>query len=101
MIIVDASILFYAEDLESEKHAEAKAWLDQRFSGDEPVGLAWISCLAFIRVFTNPRAVRRPLSMPEVTRTVDRWLAQPVVSIITPSPRFWIRFQKLQIRVRF
>jgi toxin-antitoxin system PIN domain toxin len=97
MILVDANLLFYAEDSLSDKHAEAKAWWERILSGGEPVGLAWITCLAYIRIFTNPRAVQYPLPMSEATKSVDGWLAQPVVQIISPTDRFWDLFQKLLI----
>ncbi|MCZ6671601.1 MAG: PIN domain-containing protein [Verrucomicrobia bacterium] len=95
MILVDANLLFYAEDSLSSKHTQAKEWFDSKLSGTEPVGLAWISCLAYIRIFTNSRAVSAPLSIREATDVVDRWLQQPVVQIVNPSNRFWPIFQKL------
>jgi len=89
MILVDANLLFYAEDALSAKHKEALAWWDATLSGEQQVGLAWITCLAYIRVFTNPRAVQSPLNIEDATKTVDRWLDQPGVVILEPTVGFW------------
>ena len=95
MIVVDANILFYAEDALSPHHEVARVWWDDRLRGDETIGLSWMTCLAYIRVFTNPRAVRSPLSMSEVAATVDAWLNQPIVHGLEPSHRFWSTFRRV------
>lgn len=46
MILVDANLLFYAEDALSRHHEKARLWWDKTLSWEEPVGLAWITCLA-------------------------------------------------------
>ena len=57
MILSDANLLLYAYDKSSSSHARSRRWLEAALSGDEPVGLAWITLLAFLRISTNPRAV--------------------------------------------
>ena len=98
MILVDANIIFYAEDALSDKHSVAKNWWDSKLSGHEPVGLAWITCLAYIRIFTNPRAVRSPVTTEQATKTVNNWVAQPITKIVNPGQYFWPIFQKLLIQ---
>ena len=97
MILVDANLLFYAEDALSPKHKEARVWWDAALSGEHQVGLAWITCLAYIRVLTNSRAVQSPLSIEEATTTVDRWLEQPNVVILEPTVGFWSILQHLLV----
>ncbi len=89
MIIVDANIIFHAEDELSPKHEAAKAWWYDKLSGHETVGLAWITCLAFIRIFTNPKIVDNALTLDEAISTVDSWFAQPNTTILTPGTYFW------------
>ena len=64
------------------------------------MALPWITCLAYIRVFTNPRAVRYPLPLSEVTATIDQWFDRPVVRKIGLSRRFWGLFQKLLVETQ-
>jgi len=97
MILVDANILFHAEDQLSPRHKEAKAWWDKTLSGERPVGLAWITCMAYIRIFTNPRAVKAPISIDEATQTVDRWLSRPIAQVLNPTQSFWPIFRELLV----
>ena len=55
MYLVDANILVYATDEDSDHHAAARDWLDERTSGAPmSVGLPWPSLLAFFRLVTQP-----------------------------------------------
>ena len=93
MILVDANIIFYAEDELSPMHKLAKKWWYTQLSSQHTVGLAWITCLAYIRIFTNPRVVEKALSINEAISTVDSWFAQPNTKIVTPGGYFWSIFQ--------
>jgi uncharacterized protein len=84
VILVDANILIYATNAEADQHAESHKWLDGKIGGTAPVGLPWPSLLAFLRIATNPRAFRRPLTMAAAWDQVSTWLsAEPVW---TPEP---------------
>ncbi len=56
---------------------------------DEPVGLAWLVILGFIRISTNPRIMPSPLSFEQVAGLVDEWLEQPPVRIVQATDRHW------------
>ena len=89
MILVDVNILLYAEDSQSEFHEQARVWWDARLSGDAPVCLCWPVLSAFIRIATNRRVYRHPLSLDEAIRRVQSWLDQPCVRIVQPTQRHW------------
>ena len=95
MILVDANILLYAEDSLSAQHAAAREWWDARLSGAEPVALCWPVLTAFIRIGTNVRLHRRPLSLKEATERVQSWLDQPCVQLIQPTEQHWALLQKM------
>ena len=95
MILCDANLLLYAYDKASPAHARSRAWLETVLSGDEAVGLAWITLLAFLRISTNPRAVARPYSIAEATAIVSSWLEVPCVSVPEPGPRHWQILEKV------
>lgn len=44
---------------------------------------------AFIRIATNPRLHRRPLTLQEAVDRVQSWLDQPCVRILTPTEQHW------------
>jgi toxin-antitoxin system PIN domain toxin len=74
VILVDANILIYATDLRSERHEQARGWLDSQLSGETRVALPWESLLAYIRIVTNPRVFDRPQSLAAAWRHVEDWL---------------------------
>jgi toxin-antitoxin system PIN domain toxin len=89
MIIVDANILLYAYDANSSRHAAARKWLQEVFSTGEPVRLAWVVILAFLRLTTQPAILARPLSLDEAIAIVQEWLNSPNVGIAAPTVRHW------------
>jgi uncharacterized protein len=95
VILVDANILLYAEDSLSEHHEPARIWWDEQLSGSDPVCLCWPVLTAFIRIGTNPRLHRRPLTMAEAIERVQSWLDQPCIRVIQPSDHHWTIFQRM------
>lgn len=95
MVLVDANILLYAEDSLSERHEAARTWWDERLSGRDAVALCWPVVSAFIRIGTNPRLHRRPLTLKESAARVQSWFDQPCVHLIQPTEQHWRIFQQL------
>jgi uncharacterized protein len=93
MILVDANLLLYAEDSLSEHHQAARTWWDAQLSGAEPICLSWPVLTAFIRIGTNVRLHRRPLTLGEALERVQSWFDQPCVRIIHPGEQHWAIFQ--------
>ncbi len=93
MILVDANLLLYAEDSLSEHHQAARTWWDAKLSGAEPICLCWPVLTAFIRIGTNVRLHRRPLTLGEALERVQSWFDQPCVRIIHPGEQHWAIFQ--------
>jgi toxin-antitoxin system PIN domain toxin len=93
MILVDANLLLYAEDSLSEHHQAARSWWDAQLSGAEPICLCWPVLTAFIRIGTNARSHRRPLTLGEAVERVQSWFDQPCVRIIHPGEQHWAIFQ--------
>ena len=89
MILIDANLLLYAYDSSSEHHKAAADWLSASFSRPEPVGLAWVTILAFLRIGTHPRMRAQPFSLTEAVDIVQQWLDQPNVRIVTRTGRHW------------
>ncbi len=76
-MIVDANVLLYAVDEVSPFHERAVAWLEPALNGSRRVGLPWESLRAFLRIATNPRALRDPLAPVDAWLFVEDWLAAP------------------------
>ena len=89
MILIDANLLLYAYGAVSEHHAKARPWLESMLSRPEPVGLAWATIFAFLRISTDRRLRGRALPMGEAISIVNEWLAQPNVRILEAGERHW------------
>jgi len=84
VILVDVNLLVYACNAEADQHAASRAWLDGQLSGETRVGLPWVSLLGFLRIATNARAFRTPLTMTSAWQQVTDWLS--VETAWTPAP---------------
>ena len=93
MILVDANLLLYAEDSLSEHHQAARNWWDTQLSSAEPVCLCWPVITAFIRIGTNVRLHRRPLTIGEAVARVETWFDQPCVRMVHPGEQHWAILQ--------
>ena len=64
-----------------------RAWWEQLLNGRQPVGLAWVGILGFIRLTTHRQILANPMAVSVACGHVRAWLAQPYVSILDPGPR--------------
>jgi uncharacterized protein len=87
MYLVDADILIYATDSDSEHHDGARDWLDESTAGvPRSVGLPWPSLLAYLRLVTNPRMYSPPAAPADAWQRVEDWLSRPAAWIPVPGP---------------
>jgi len=89
VIILDANLLLYAYNASFEQHELARTWLERTLSAPVPVGLPWVTILAFLRIGTNPRAFPSPLGIEDAVTIVSDWLAHPTVVIVEPGEQHW------------
>ncbi|HEY2465856.1 MAG TPA: TA system VapC family ribonuclease toxin [Steroidobacteraceae bacterium] len=94
MKLLDANILLYAYDSGSPHHSLCRAWLEAALNGDETIALPWQTILAFVRIASNPKATRRPLSGSAACAIVASWLSRPCVAVVGPGERFWEIFRE-------
>lgn len=89
MRIADVNVLLYATDTESADHAPAKAWLDDAMRGAGTIGLPTAVTVGFVRIATNPRIMRRPLSAAAAIGIVEGWLARSNVAVLETTERHY------------
>jgi hypothetical protein len=82
--LIDANILLYAYDSSSAHHSTCRDWLQAALNKDEPIGLPEQTDLAFLRIATNPRAVRRPISTEEACDIITALIGRPGVVVVEP-----------------
>jgi len=98
LILIDANILLYAEDSLSPRHTPAREWWDARLSGTEPICLCWTVISAFIRIGTNRRVFKNPLTPDDAIKRVQSWLDQPCTRVIYPTRNHWQIFKKMLLQ---
>ena len=64
-------------------------------SGDEPIGLAWVVLLGFLRMTSNPHVLTNPLSPEESLNHVDVWLTHPNTRVVGETDEHWRILQEL------
>jgi toxin-antitoxin system PIN domain toxin len=85
--LVDANLVLWAHHRQFSQHANAREWWRKTLSSSPQVGVAWTTILAFLRISTHPRALRRPLRIDVAWSEVKLWLSRPNVWIPTPTER--------------
>jgi toxin-antitoxin system PIN domain toxin len=94
VILVDTNLLLYAHDNDSLFHAGARDWLEHTVS-EVPVGFAWVTLLAFLRLSTSSRPMRQPYTTAEATSVMEELLQRPNVCVLQPSDGHWGILKKL------
>lgn len=95
MKIVDLNLLIYAVNTDAPLHPSARTWWEACLSQDEPVALAWVVILGFLRITTNGRIMPKPLTAEQSIELIDDWLAQPMVRVLSPTERHWQIYKQI------
>jgi toxin-antitoxin system PIN domain toxin len=98
-VLVDANILLYSIDTASPFHGPAESWLVDALNGPRRIGIPWMSLAAFLRIATNPRATRHPLSPSEAWEHIDGWLDAPATWVPEPGRGHRTIFRDLMTRL--
>ena len=87
-VLVDANLLLYAKFSDFPQHEAARGWLDTALNNPEPVGIAWVSLTAFVRIGSNPRILELPLSPDEAVQQIRQWTGRRNVWAPEPGDNF-------------
>jgi uncharacterized protein len=85
--LLDVNLLIYAVDEDASHHEPALRWFEQTLSGSETVAFAWHALVGFLRITTRPRGSRDPWPIDSALDEIQRWLAQPVATVVHPTHR--------------
>jgi hypothetical protein len=87
VIVPDVNLLVHAHNTDSPAHAAARRWWEDLLNGTQPVGLAWVATLGFVRIATHRQILSRPMPVAEACDRVREWLARPYVAVLEPGER--------------
>lgn len=94
-VLVDANILLYAKFSDFSQHGPARDWLDTALNQLDPVGIPWMSLLAFARIGTNRRIMGQPLRTGAALAQIKEWTRRSNVWMPEPGARFPEMFEEL------
>jgi hypothetical protein len=97
MIVVDVNLLIFAYDTTCNEHRKARAWVEEVFTSDEPVGLPWQNISAFLRILTYPGLMGERFTMGQVLTIVDQWVEMPQVRLLAPGEYHWTLFRDMLV----
>jgi toxin-antitoxin system PIN domain toxin len=86
-ILVDANLVLWAHHRSFPEHEAARAWWADALYETQFVGIPWPTILAFLRLSTHPRALRRPVSIRDAWEEVRAWLELSNVRVPVPGDR--------------
>jgi len=90
VILVDLNILLYAVNSGCPEYGAAFGWLRTTLEkGQDPIGLAWVVILGFLRLSTSARLFPRPLGIDEASRFIEALLAHRQVRSVLPGEGHW------------
>jgi toxin-antitoxin system PIN domain toxin len=92
--VIDANLLLYAVNEDSEYHRKAKAFIEKCAAGAEHWCMPWPVVNAFVRISTHPAILPHPLSPVQAITIIDQVLELPqVVPAGEDSADFWKLFR--------
>lgn len=95
MLIADVNVFLYARRIESERHEEYRAWLEDRLVDDEPFAVSELVLSSFLRIVTNARIYREPTSLEAALEFCEIVLSAPAAVPVRPGVRHWSIFTDL------
>jgi toxin-antitoxin system PIN domain toxin len=100
VILVDANVLLYAYDPRSAHHERCRAWVEKAFSGEEPVCVAWVTLLAFLRISTSSRVYESPLTAAEAAAIVSSWVEREAVSVLEAGEQCFEILRRMMVEAQ-
>lgn len=89
MKLVDVNVLLYAVNRKAPLHGIVRSWWEAALSDEEPVALAWIVLLGFLRLATNARAFPDPLTPEQAMDRVEAWVTHPTARLVEETEEHW------------
>lgn len=89
MIAVDTNILVYSHRADSPFHRRAKSAVESLRDGTGVWAIAWPCIYEFICIVTHPKIYKRPSTMVEAIKAVERWNDGGNLHLLHERSDFW------------
>ncbi len=95
MKIVDVNVLLYVVNQDAPQHDRVRTWWEKSVTESEPIGLAWMVILGFLRLATRAPVFDRPFGQVQAIAKIETWLALPSICIVGESENHWQFLKRL------
>ena len=85
---IDVNILLYSSDASSPFHKRALEFMEACAKNSEPVFLAYLTLLSYIRIATHPRIFTNPLTPKEALENIGKLSDLPQVRLVSEREGF-------------
>jgi toxin-antitoxin system PIN domain toxin len=85
---LDVNILLYASDRSSDRHVDARRFVEACAASPEILCLTWPTLMSYLRIATHPRIFSAPLSPDEALGNVSTLLGLPHVRAVSELEGF-------------
>ena len=92
---IDVNPMVFATDTDSPFHERALGVMDGVSNNTEIVYLFWPVTMGFLRIVTDRRVLRRPLSQVDAMEAITNLIALPNVRTGAEGPGFWAELQNV------
>lgn len=96
MIKPDVNLLVYAYDDTSSFHKPASLWLEEVLS-TEQVFFSWHTICGFLRIVTNSKIYKNPVTIVQAIAIVDTWLERENTHLVSLEKRNWPLFSSILV----
>ena len=96
---VDVNVLLYASDSSSPHHEAANSFLQHCASESEPLCLAWLTVMSYLRMATHAAIFDRPLTPRQAQANMDALLSLPHCRLLGELEHFWTAYQEVTTEI--
>ena len=90
---LDVNVLLYASDRSSDRHVQARRFVEACAAGPEILCLTWPTLMSYLRIATHPRIFATPLSPDEALGNMSALLGLTHVRAVSELEGFLDAYQ--------
>ena len=95
MVVPDLNLAMYAHVPDHPWHEKASVWWTRLLNSGEPVGIALIVRMGFVRLMSSASVLADPLRPERALQVTERWFSIGTVQEIHPAERHYEILERL------
>lgn len=92
---VDVNVLLDAANRDSSRQSDLQRFIEERLRSRELFGLPWLVAMSFVRIVTDSRIFRAPLTPAEAMSNLEALFEHPQVQPVGERPGFLASYREV------